>query len=52
MEKGILHLEETAYYKIINIYIAYDLPSNLNYNPDFILENCLFGGVNITKNTD
>ena len=52
MEKGILHLEETAYYKIINIYIAYDLQSNLNYNPDFTLENCLFGAVKITKNTD
>ena len=38
--------------QIINIYILYDLESNLNYNPDFTLENCLFGGVTITKNTD
>ena len=38
--------------KIINIYIVYDLESNLNYNPDFTLENCLFGGVMVTKNTD
>ena len=38
--------------KIINIYIVYDLQSNLNYNPDFTLENCLFGAVKITKNTD
>ena len=38
--------------KIINIYIVYDLESNLNYNPDFTVENCLFGGVKITKNTD
>ena len=38
--------------KIINIYIVYDLESNLNYNPDFALENCFFGGVEITKNTD
>ena len=32
--------------------IAYDLQSNLNYNPDFTLENCLFGGVTVTKNTE
>ena len=38
--------------KIINIYIVYDLESNLKYNPDFTLENCLFGAVKITKNTD
>ena len=38
--------------KIINIYIVYDLQSNPNYNPDFTLENCLFGAVKITKNTD
>ena len=38
--------------KIINIYIVYDLESNLNYNPDFTVENCLFGGVRVTKNTD
>ena len=38
--------------KIINIYIVYDLESNLKYNPDFTLENCLFGAVKITKNAD
>ena len=38
--------------KIINIYIVYDLEPNLNYNADFTLENCLFGGVRVTKNTD
>ena len=38
--------------KIINIYIVYDLQSNLNYNPDFTLENCLLGAVKITKTTD
>ena len=43
---------KSKYYKIINIYTVYDLQSNLNYNPDFTLENCLFGGVKITKNTD
>ena len=43
---------ESEFQKIINIYIVYDLESNLNYNPDFTVENCLFGGVKITKNTD
>ena len=43
---------KSEYNKIINIYIVYDLQSNLNYNPDFTLENCLFGAVRITKNTD
>ena len=37
---------------IINIYIVYDLTSTTNYNPEFTLENCLFGSVKITKNTD
>ena len=44
---------KSRYYKIINIYIVYDLQSNLNYYPDFTLGNCLFGGrVTITKNAD
>ena len=43
---------KSKFQKIINIYIAYDLQSNLNYNPDFTLENCLFGAVKITTNTD
>ena len=38
--------------KLVNIYIVYDLQSNLNHNPDFTLENCLFGAVRTTKNTD
>ena len=38
--------------KITNIYIVCDLETNLNYNPDFTLENCLFGAVKITKTTD
>ena len=37
--------------KILNIYIVYDLDSNLN-NFDPILENCLFGAINITRNSD
>ena len=36
---------------ITNIYIVYDLTSTTNYNPDFTLENCLFGSVKITKIT-
>ena len=43
---------KSKYNKITNIYIAYVLQTNLNYNPDFTLENCLFGAVKITKNTD
>ena len=38
--------------KIVNIYIFYDLKSNLNYNDDITLENCLFGAVKLTKNAD
>ena len=37
--------------KIVNIYIVYDLESNLN-NFDPALENCLFGAVKLTKNSD
>ena len=35
----------------LNIYIVYELTSNLN-NFDPTLENCLFGSVRITKNAD
>ena len=37
--------------KTVNIYIVYDLKSNLN-NFDPTLENCLFGAVKLTKNSD
>ena len=37
--------------KIVNIYIVYDLESNLN-NFDPVLENFLFGAVKLTKNND
>ena len=37
--------------KIVNIYIVYDLESNLN-NFDPTLKNCLFGTVKLTKNND
>ena len=43
---------KSEYDKIINIYFVYDLESNINSNPDFTVENCLFGAVRITKNTD
>ena len=36
--------------KIVSIYIVYDLKSTLNYNPDFTLENSLFGRVKVTRN--
>ena len=37
--------------KILTVYIVYDLDSNLN-NFDPISENCLFGAIKITKNSD
>ena len=43
---------KSKYKKIINIYIVFDLQSSPNYNSDFTLENCLFGAVRVTKNTD
>ena len=38
--------------KIVNIYIAYDVNSTFNYNENITLENCLFGAVIITKNSN
>ena len=37
--------------KTVNIYITYDLDSNFN-NFEPTLENCLFGEIKITKNSD
>ena len=37
--------------KTVNIYIVYDLMSNLN-NFDPTLKNCLFGAIKLTKNSD
>ena len=37
--------------KIVNIYTVYDLDSYLN-NFDPTLENCLFGAMKLTKNSD
>ena len=37
--------------KAVNIYIVYDLKSNLkNFDP--IFQNCLFGAIKLTKNND
>ena len=38
--------------KIVNAYIIYTLKSTQNYNEDITLENCLFGAVKLTKNSD
>ena len=35
----------------VNIYIVYELNPNLSYN-DVVLENCLFGEVELTSNAD
>ena len=37
--------------KLVNIYIVYDLDSNFN-DFDPILQNCLFGAITLTKNSD
>ena len=38
--------------KIVNIYIVYEIGRSANINSYPILENCLFGAVNITKHID
>ena len=37
---------------IVNIYIIYELGASSLLNNDHTLENCLFGGVTLTKNGD
>ena len=37
---------------IMNIYIVYELSSNLNYTQYVALENCMFGAVKLTINAD
>ena len=37
---------------LVNIYIVYEITSNYNANNYPTLENCLFGSVKLTKNTD
>ena len=38
--------------KIVNIYIAYEMEKSLNISSYPTLENCLFGGVKLTKYVD
>ena len=38
--------------KIVNIYIVYEISKNYNISSYPTLENCLFGAVSLTKNTD
>ena len=37
---------------LVNIYIVYELGASTSHNDDPTLENCLFGAVTLTKNTD
>ena len=37
---------------IVNMYIVYEITSNYNASNYATLENCLFGSVKLTKNTD
>ena len=37
---------------IVNIYIVYESSSNLIYNENFTIENCLFYAIKLTKNDD
>ena len=38
--------------KVVKIYIVYELGASGSNNSDPTLKNCLFGGVNLTKNAD
>ena len=38
--------------KIVNIYIAYELPASSSHNSDPTIKNCLFDAVTLTKNAD
>ena len=38
--------------KIVNIYIVYEISKSINISDYPTLENCLFGAVTLTKNTD
>ena len=37
---------------LVNIYIVYEINKNYNVSSYTVLENCLFGAVNLTKNVD
>ena len=38
--------------KVVNIYIVYELGTSCSHSDDPTLENCLFGAITLTKNTD
>ena len=38
--------------KTVNIYIVYEITSNVNDSNYRTIENCLFGSIKLTKNTD
>ena len=38
--------------KVVNIYIIYEVNKSINISDYLALENCLFGAVSLTKNTD
>ena len=38
--------------KVVNIYIVYEISRSINISEYPTLENCLFGPVSLTKNTD
>ena len=39
-------------WKVVNIYIVYELGASSSHNNDPTLKNCLFGAVFLTKNAD
>ena len=51
---NLLKQNKIAYYhhNLINFHIVYKLQKRSNDNPDFALENSLFGNLEITKNVD
>ena len=38
--------------KVVNIYIVYEISKSINISDYPTLENCLFGAVSLTKNSD
>ena len=41
-----------THWKVVNIYIVYELGASGSYNNDPTLKNCLFVTVTLTKNAD
>ena len=39
-------------FKVVNIYIVFELGASSSHNNDPTLKNCLFGAVTLTKNAD